>query len=89
MAAVRVKDTFLKARYHRLARRRGKKRAIVAVAHSMLISVWHILSSHEPYRDLGADFLDHRNKDSKVCYYTSQLQKLGFSVHIEPQPVVA
>jgi transposase len=85
-SAIRVRGTFLRARYHRLAGRRGKKRAIVAVAHTMLVSIWHMLSDHKPYHELGGDFLDQRKKDAKVGYYTRQLHKLGYSVHIEPQP---
>jgi transposase len=89
-AAVRTKGTFLKARYHRLAARRGKKRAIVAIAHSILVSVWHMLSNRIPYADLGGAYYDQRSKDTKVAYLTQQLEKLvGGVVHIEMQPVPA
>lgn len=67
-AASRTKDTFLKARYHRLAARRGKKRATVAIARSMLESAWYMLSRREPYRELGVDYYDQRRKDNKVSY---------------------
>jgi transposase len=85
-AASRTKDTYLKARYHRLAARRGKKRAIVATARSMLVSAWHMLARGEPYVDLGPDYFDQRKKDSKVAYLSKQLAKLGFSVTLEPNP---
>jgi transposase len=88
-AASRTKDTFLKARYHRLAARRGKKRAIVAIAHSMLTSVWFMLSRRQPYHEWGGDYYDQRKKESKVTYLTKQLAKLGFSVRIEPLPATA
>jgi transposase len=89
-SATRVKDTFLKAKYHRLAARRGKKRAIVAVAHSMLISAWHILTYRQPYQELGGDYFDQRRKDAKVSYLTRQLEKLtGGAVRIELQAVTA
>jgi len=89
-AAVRVKDTFLKARYHRLAARRGKKRAIVAIAHSMLVSAWHMLTYQQPYRELGGDYFDQRSKDAKVSYMVRRLEKLtGGSVSIEIQPAAA
>ncbi len=89
-AAVRTKGTFLKARYHRLAGRRGKRRAIVAVAHSILVSIWHILSHRTPYVELGGDYYDQRQKEVKVSYLTRQLEKLtGGTVHIEMVPVVA
>lgn len=88
-AAVRTKDTFLKARYHRLAARRGKKRAIVAIARSMLESAWYMLSRCEPYRDLGADYYDQRKRETKVTYLTKQLTKLGFAVTLDPLPTAA
>lgn len=85
-AAVRTNDTFLKARYHRLAMRRGKKRAIVAIAHSILVSIWHMLSKGVPYAELGGDYYDQRSKDTKVAYLTRQLEKLvGGVVRIELQ----
>jgi len=83
-AAARTKNTFLKARYHRLSARRGKKRAIVAVGHSMLISIWYMLARHEPYSDLGDDYYDKRKKESKVAYLAKQLARLGYTVRIEP-----
>jgi transposase len=89
-SAVRTKDTFLKSRYHRLAARRGKKRAIVAVARSILTSAWHILTYRQPYRELGGDYFDQRRKDAKVSYFTRQLEKLtGGAVRIELQTAAA
>ena len=89
-SAVRTKDTFLKSRYHRLAARRGKKRAIVAVAHSMLVSAWHMLTYQQPYQELGGDYFDQRKKETKVSYMVRRLEKLtGGSVSIELQPAAA
>jgi transposase len=89
-AAVKTKDTFLKARYYRLVPRRGKKRAIVAVAHSMLVSAWHMLTYQQPYQELGGDYFDQRKKETKVSYLVRQLEKLtGGSVSIEFQSVAA
>jgi len=88
-AASRTKNTYLKARYHRLAARRGKKRAIVAIGRSILVSIWHMLSRHEPYQDLGADHYDQRRKDTKVSYLTKQLSKLGFVVSLDSAPIAA
>jgi len=86
-SAVRTKGTYLKSRYHRLAARRGKKRAIVGVARSMLVSAWHMLTYRQPYQELGDNFLDQRRKESKLYYLTRQLEKLtGGSVQIEFQP---
>jgi len=88
-AAVRTKGTFLKARYHRLAARRGKKRAIMAIAHSILVSIWHMLSRGLPYRELGAEYFDQRSKDAKVAYLTRQLEKLtGGSVRLDAETPV-
>jgi transposase len=88
-AAVKTKDTYLKAKYERLVVRRGKKRAIVAVAHSLLKSMWYMLAYHVPYQDLGGDYFDNRRKESKINYHLRQLQKLGYSAQIELQPVAA
>jgi transposase len=85
-SAIRVKGTYLSALYHRLAARRGKKRAIVAVAHSMLVSFYHMLSKRQPYQDLGADYFDQRSKGVKVDWLLKQLGKLGYSVKLEPVP---
>lgn len=89
-SAVRTKDTFLKSRYHRLAARRGKKRAIVAVAHSMLVSSWHMLTDQQPYQELGGDYFDQRKKETNVSYLVRRLEKLtGGSVSLEIQPAAA
>jgi transposase len=88
--AVRTKNTFLKSRFHRLAARRGKKRAIVAVAHSMLVSAWHMLAHQQPYQELGGDYFDQRKKDTQISYLVRRLEKLtGGSVSIELQPAAA
>ena len=76
-SAVRTQDTYLGARYERLVVRRGKKRAIVAVAHLLLKSIWHMLAYHEPYQDLGGDYFDNRRKESKINYYLSQVAQPG------------
>lgn len=89
-SAVRTKNTFLKARYHRLAARRGKKRAMVATAHSMLVSAWHILTYRQPYKELGDDYFDQRKKETKVNYLIRRFEKLtGGSVIVEMQPSAA
>jgi transposase len=89
-SATRTKDTFLKARYHRLAARRGKKRAIVAVAHAILVSVWHMLTYRQPYRELGGDYFDQRKKEVKVSYLIRRLEKLtGATVSLAMQSAAA
>jgi transposase len=88
-AASRTKDTFLRARYQRLAARRGKRRAIVAIARSILEAAWHMLTRRQPYHDLGADYYDQRKKERKVTYLTKQLTRLGYTVTLDPVPVAA
>ncbi len=88
-AASRTKDTWLRARYQRLVARRGKKRALVAIGRSMLVSIWHMLSQRVPYQDLGADYYDQRRKETKVEYLTKQLARLGFTVQLNPVSATA
>ena len=89
-AAARTKGTFLNARYHRIAARRGKKRAIGAISHSIIVSIWHILTHRQPYRDLGGDFYDHRKTEVKVSYLVQRLEKLtGATVRLDSKPVAA
>ncbi len=59
-AASHTKNSYLGARYRRLARRKGRKRALVAVAHTLMVIVYHVLKKGEPYKELGGDYLDQR-----------------------------
>jgi transposase len=79
-------DTFLGARYHRIARRRGKKRAIVAVGRSILVIIWHLLADPDArFNDLGADhFTKHLNPDSRKRNHIRQLEALGYTVTLTP-----
>ncbi|MDQ2710413.1 MAG: IS110 family transposase [Actinomycetota bacterium] len=79
-------DTFLGARYRRIARRRGKPRAIVAVGRSILVAIWHILSTPgATFIDLGADYYDSRiNPERRVRNHVRDLQALGYRVTLEP-----
>lgn len=88
-AAVRTKGTYLAALYRRLSARRGKKRAIVAVAHSLGVSFYHMLSRRQPYQDLGASYFDQRQKGVKTDWLLKQLNKLGYTVQLEPLPAPA
>lgn len=87
--AARSKDTYLAAQYHRLVPRRGKKKAIVAVAHSILVSVYHILTRKEPYRDLGPHHFDLRQRGIVQRRLVQRLEHLGYRVSLEPVPVAA
>lgn len=79
-------DSFLGERYRRIARRRGKKKAIVAVGRSILIIIWHLLSDPDAhYSDLGADFHAKRiNPERRKQTHIHQLEALGYKVTVEP-----
>jgi hypothetical protein len=79
-------DTFLGERYRRIARRRGKKRAVVAVGRSILVIIWHLMADpHAHFEDLGADFYPTRvNPERKKRDHIRQLEALGYTVTLEP-----
>lgn len=84
-AAGRTKHTYLGAQYRRLAARRGPNKAAVAVAHSMVVSAWHMLTTGETYRELGADYYtSHNHPDRQARQLTRRLQNLGYTVTIAP-----
>ncbi|HUO38405.1 MAG TPA: IS110 family transposase [Mycobacterium sp.] len=85
MAAARTKDTtYLGARYKRLAPRLGKKKAIVAVEHSILIAVWHMLTDDVDYADLGGDYFARLDPERAMHRIVRQANALGFTVLFEP-----
>ena len=83
-AAGRSKKTYLGAQYRRIAARRGAKRAAVAVAHSILVIVYHILTKHEPYHDLGVTYFDERDRQAVERRLVKRLQALGYDVSLRP-----
>jgi transposase len=88
VAASRTKGTYLAARYRRVAARRGKKRALVAVGHSVLIAVWHMLSRDIAYHDLTAEHFIERltstGKARQTRRLIDQLSQLGYQVTLQP-----
>ena len=82
-SAKTVKSSYFSAQYQRITARRGKNRATLAVAHSMLIAIYHILSKKVAFRDLGADYYDSFNRDRKINSYLKRLKALGW----EPDPI--
>ncbi|MGI6285055.1 IS110 family transposase [Neomoorella humiferrea] len=82
-AAARTKDTYLSARYHRIAARRGSNRAAVAVGHTILVIVYHILKSRQSYKELGANYLDRRKVEAIVKQAIKKLETLGYKVSVE------
>lgn len=79
-AAARTRDTYLAAQFWRLARRIGKKKAAVAVAHSILVISWHLLTNDCDYDDLGGDWFTRRNTDRQRDRLITQLQGPGYYV---------
>ena len=84
-AASHSRDTFLAAQYHRLARRIGRKRAAMAVAHTILVITYHVLREGKPYQELGATFHDQRSQKAVVRRLTQRLEQLGFDVTLQPR----
>ena len=84
-SAVRRKDTFFYAQYQRIAMRRGKKSATLAVAHSILIAIYYMIKEDKEYQDLGADFYNKFNKEKKANAYMKKLKELGYDVQLVAQ----
>jgi hypothetical protein len=87
--AGRSRDTYLSAQCRRLAARRGKKKAAVAVAHSILVISYHLLRDGSTFTDLGGDFFDRRNQDALERRLVSRLEALGNKVSLEKLERVA
>jgi transposase len=84
-SAARSRDTYLAAQFWRLARRIGKKKAAVAVSHSIIVIAWHVLSKDEDYADLGGDWFTRRtDTDRRRNTLVKQLQDLGYAVTLRP-----
>lgn len=88
-SAAHTKDTYLAAQYHRLAARRGNKKAIIAVAHSILVIAYHLIQRQEPYRELGADYFDKQRPEATAKRLVHRLERLGFDVKLDRQASVA
>ena len=82
-AASHQKGTYLAAQYKRLVKRMGKKKALVAVGHSILIIVYHVLQKRVPYQDLGGDYFERRNVSTQRQRLIRQLEALGVKVTVE------
>jgi transposase len=88
-AVTRKKNCYLSAQFKRLAARRGVKRAVMAVAHTMLIIGYHMLKTGQGYYELGGNYLEQINKDQLQRYFVKRLQRLGLKVTVEPATEVA
>jgi len=78
------KGTYLHAQYQRLARRRGKYRAILAVAHSVVVIIYHMLRDGRPYADLGPDYFDRLDTARTQQHHVRRLEQLGYTVTLAP-----
>ena len=85
----RVKDSYLSSFYSRLVGRRGKKKAIVAVAHKLLVLAYTLIRKGERYQEPGAAYLDERLQERLLHRLTSRIERLGFTVNLEPRAVAA
>ena len=82
--AARTRNTAFAARYHRIARHRGHKKAVVAVAHALLVTVYHLLDRDVDYREPGADYFDRRHAERAKQRAVRALERQGFRVTLEP-----
>jgi transposase len=87
-AAVKVKDSYLGVFYRRLVSRHGVKKAIVAVAHKLLIIAYTLLTKRAHYQDPGLNYLDARQKDQAVRRLRHRIEQLGYTVNLEPRAAV-
>lgn len=78
----RMSDNYLSAQFHHLRPRLGSKKAVVAVAHSVLVVVYHVLAKQEPYQDLGPDYFHKQDKEQQARRFVRQLETLGYHVEL-------
>jgi len=86
LAATRVKDGYLRAQFRRIAKRRGAQRAAIAVAHSLLTIVYHVLKNGTPYREAGATYFNRFDAGRQAQYHLRRLAELGYEAPALPQP---
>ena len=82
-----MRKTYLTALHRRLAARRGRKKAVIAVAHAILVICYHLLTRHESYRELGANYFDERERQDVERRLVRRLQRLGYDVVLHPASV--
>jgi transposase len=83
-AAAHTKGTALAAQYHRIAARRGAQKAVIAVAHRLLVIAYHVILRHEPYHELGVGYVDRQRPAVTATRLVRRLERLGFQVAIAP-----
>lgn len=88
-AAAHTKNTYLAAQHHRLIKRMGKNQALVAVAHGLLVIVYHVPAHRADYRELGGDYFDHQHRQTQQQRLVRQLERMGLKVTVEALPEAA
>ena len=83
-SAINVDGSYYQAKFKALKKRRGHKRALVAIAHAMLVAIYHMIKKGEPYREIGAKVVSDHELSRKKEYLVKQFQNLGFSVSLTP-----
>jgi transposase len=86
-AIAHTKDNYLSAFFHRIARRHGKQKAILALAHKVLVIIYHILRTKKPYADLGAEYFAQRDQERIQRHHIHRLEQLGYTVTLTPKEV--
>lgn len=81
--------SYLGAQFRRIAARRGKKRALMAVGHTLLVIIYHMLKTGASYKDLGLDFFDKLKPEQYRRYLVKRLESLGFNVELKPKDAAA
>jgi len=82
-AASHTKGTYLGVKYRKLASRIGKKKALIALAHTMLVSIYYMIQRKEPYKDLGPNYLDNLHKERTVKNLKKRIEALGLIVELK------
>jgi transposase len=83
-ASIRTKASYFSAQYHRLARRRGKEKAAMAVAHSLIVVIYHVLRTGQPYKELGVDYFNRLDSARVERHHVRRLEQLGYTVTLTP-----
>ncbi len=83
-ASIKTKASYFYAQFHRIARRRGRNKAAIAVAHSLLTAIYHLLRTGMPYAELGVDYFDHLDATRIERHHVRRLEQLGYSVTLKP-----
>lgn len=86
-AIAHTKDNYLCAQYHRIARWRGKHKAIMAIAHTVLVIIYYVLRDKKPYTNLGADYFDQLDRTRVQLHHVRRLEQLGYEVTLTPKQV--